>query len=147
MWLYILFLLVNIKHEANSDCGLTGVQIKSHLSPSYTGSILPPASGCQKVRLMQPGRPDLVLHFKKPRYHCCHARPPIVRDSGPTGGHCQTWGWMSRWWAARWWPSLSGRGWAGDPGATSSGASRPWERDPVNRPQVRVRTAGSSIST
>lgn len=33
-----------------------------------------------------PGRPDLVLHFKKPPYHFCHARLPIVSHSGATGG-------------------------------------------------------------
>lgn len=33
-----------------------------------------------------------VLHFKQLRYCFCHARPPIVRGSGATGGHCQTWG-------------------------------------------------------
>lgn len=72
---------------------------------------------------------------------------PLLGTPGATGGHCQIWGWMSRWWAARWWPSLFSWGWAGDPEASFSRASRPWERDPVNRPGVRVRTAGSSIST
>lgn len=94
----------------------------------------PRAPRSQKVQLMQPCLPVSVLHFKQLRYCFCHARPPIVRVSGATGGHCQMWGWMSRWWASRWWPSLSGRGWVEDPEAASSRASRPWERDPVNRP-------------
>ena len=45
--------------------------------------------GRHKVRLTGPGwpgQPDPVLHFKRPRYHFCHVRPPFVRDPKPRRG-------------------------------------------------------------
>lgn len=35
---------------------------------------------------MQPGRADLPVHFKEPRFHFCHVRWPFVRGSGGQRG-------------------------------------------------------------